>query len=66
MLKDCRDATIHYHIHWSDDSSLDWKPFPTKAEATELAERIKKTGERYVIVERDDKCERCKAFLKQA
>jgi len=56
---------LHYHIRWSA-SSLDWKPFPTKAEATELAEHIKKRGESYVIVERDDNCERCKAFLGEA
>jgi len=32
---------IRYHICWSN-SSLDWKTFPTKTDATELAGRIKK------------------------
>ena len=52
---------IHYHIRWSD-SSLDWKPFPTKEDATEVAGQIKKPNESYTIVERDNECERCKTF----
>jgi hypothetical protein len=55
---------IHYHICWSD-SSLDWKPFPTKEEAAELAGQIKKRNEKYLIVERDDECERCRMFKSQ-
>jgi len=51
----------HYHILWSD-SRLDWKPFPTREEAEELAGRIKKPNETYVIVERDEECERCRMF----
>jgi predicted RNA-binding protein with PUA domain len=54
-------SEIHYHIRWSE-SSLDWEPFPTKEEATKLAERIKKRNESYTIVERDRNCERCKVF----
>jgi hypothetical protein len=56
---------IHYHICWSD-SSLDWKAFPTKEEAVKLAERVKKTTESYIIVERNSECERCKAFRLKA
>jgi hypothetical protein len=56
-----RGPHIHYHICWSD-SSLDWKPFPRKEEAAKLAEQIKKPNESYVVVERDDECERCKEF----
>jgi len=52
---------IHYHILWVN-SSLDWKPFQTKEEATVLAGRIKKPNESFSIVERDDECERCKMF----
>jgi hypothetical protein len=55
------ESGIHYHIRWSD-SSLDWKPFPTKEEAKILAGEIKKRNESFVIVERDDECERCKMF----
>ena len=46
------NSEIHYHIRWSD-SSLDWKPFPTKEEATQLAAQIKKRKESYTIVEHD-------------
>ena len=52
---------IHYHICWAG-SSLDWKPFPTKEDATKLAGQIKKRNESYNIVECDDECERCKMF----
>jgi len=54
-------SQTHYHIQWSD-SSLDWKPFPTKEEAENLARQIKKSNETFVIVERDRECERCKAL----
>jgi len=57
-------SDIHYHIRWSN-SVLDWKPFPTKEEATHLARHIKKANESYTIVERDEKCERCAAFYSQ-
>jgi len=53
---------IHYHIRWSSVPFLDWKPFPTREEATKVADEIKKRAESYVIVERDDKCDRCKEF----
>ncbi|HMK23795.1 MAG TPA: hypothetical protein VK466_15795 [Terriglobales bacterium] len=56
---------IHYHIRWSD-SSLDWKPFPTTEEATELAGQIKRRNENYIIVERADDCERCKMFMSES
>jgi len=53
---------IHYHIRWSSESPLDWKPFRTQQEATKAAERIKKPHENYNILERDEECERCKEF----
>lgn len=56
-----RASTIHYHICWSD-STLDWKRFPTKEEAIELAGHIKRPNESYMIVERDGECERCKVI----
>jgi hypothetical protein len=55
------EAKIHYHICWSD-SSLDWKAFPTKEEAYDVAVTIKKPNESYVIVERGQDCERCQLF----
>jgi hypothetical protein len=56
-----RSPAIHYHILWSD-SALDWKPFATEDQATELAGKIKKPEESYTIVERHGDCERCKEF----
>jgi len=60
-----KNLGIHYHIRWLD-SSLDWKPFPTKEGATNLAEKIKRGNERYIIVERHGECERCKEFKLRA
>ena len=53
----------HYHIRWS---TFDWKAFQTSGEATELAVRIKKPNEIYVIEECDKACEICKAFKSNA
>ena len=57
---------IHYHIRWSSDSRLDWKPFPTQEEATEEAEGMKRPHENYKILERNEECERCKEFRLKA
>jgi len=57
---------VHYHIRWSPDLCIDWKSLSTREEAKQLAERIKKPNESYVVVERDDECERCKAFKLKA
>jgi hypothetical protein len=57
---------IHYHIRWSSDSPLDWKPFRTQEEATKAAEGIKKPNENYKILERDEDCKRCKEFKLKA
>jgi hypothetical protein len=57
---------IHYYICWAFDSPLDWQPFQTKEEATEVARRIKKPAESYTIVERDGGCERCREFNSKA
>ena len=59
------ESEIHYHIRWSD-STIDWKTFASKEEATEHARRIKKPNESYTIVERDAQCERCKLFKSAA
>ena len=55
-------SAIHYHVRWSSDPYLDWKSLSTREEAVKLAMRIKKPNESYIVVERDDKCERCKEF----
>ena len=57
----------HYHIRWSD-SNVDWKPFNTSEQAREVAERIKRPNENYIIEEYDGGCERCRVaadFLKR-
>ena len=36
-------SKTHYRIRWSD-SSLDWKPFPTEEEASQMAEWIPTKG----------------------
>jgi hypothetical protein len=59
------EAKIHYHICWSD-SSIDWKAFPTKEEASDVAGKIKQPNESYIIVERGDECERCQLFKSMA
>jgi len=59
-------SATHYHIQWSSGLFLDWKPFPTKEEATDLAKAIKQPNETYIIAERDDECERCKEFKARA
>jgi hypothetical protein len=59
-------SATHYHIKWSSGSFLDWKPFPTKEDATRMAEAIKRWNETYIIAERDDHCERCEAFKSKA
>jgi len=59
-------SATHYHIQWCSDASLDWKPFRTKEEATNLAKAIKQPNETYIIAERDGECERCKEFKARA
>lgn len=59
------EARIHYHICWSD-SFLDWKAFSTKEEANDVAGKIKKPKESYVIVERGDECEGCQLLKAKA
>lgn len=58
-------SKTHYHVCWSD-SSLDWKPCPTKEEAVQLASAIKRRNESYIIVQRDEHCERCNVFYSGA
>lgn len=48
----------HYHIQWKD-SKLDWQAFKTQEEAEREAERLKRPGEMYSVVELDGDCPRC-------
>jgi hypothetical protein len=61
MERESNKSETHYHIHWAN-ASLDWKPFGTKEEAMKLAGQIKRRDEAFTIVERNDQCERCRAF----
>jgi len=56
---------IHYHIRWSSESRLDWKPFPTEEEAMKAAGQLRRANEIYIIEKRDNECERCQAFRSQ-
>lgn len=51
----------HYHILWSN-SKLDWEAFHTEEEAKAAAERLKRTGENYVVEKLDGDCQRCNEF----
>jgi len=65
MKRESNQSAVHYHIHWAN-ASLDWKPFGTKEEAMKLAGQIKRRDETFTIVERNDECERCRAFESKA
>ena len=51
----------HFHIRWSSTSRLDWKPFPTREEAEELAKILVRPDETYAIEELNGNCSRCAA-----
>jgi hypothetical protein len=48
----------HYHIQWKD-SKLDWQGFETQEEAEREAERLKRPGEKYSVVQQEGECPRC-------
>lgn len=50
---------MHYHIRWSTKELLDWAAFPSRAEAEASAKQLVRSGETYVIEERDESCPRC-------
>ena len=51
----------HFHIRWSSKAQLDWKPFPTREEAEELAKILVRPDETYAIEELNGNCPRCAA-----
>lgn len=55
----------HYHIQWKD-SKLDWQAFQTEEEAETEAERLKRPGEKYAVVQRDGHCPRCAEIQRKA
>jgi hypothetical protein len=55
----------HYHIQWKD-SKLDWQAFETQEEAEREAERLKRPGEKYSIVEQDGACPPCMEIQRKA
>ena len=56
-------SETHYHIRWSH---VDWKSFPTREDASKVAEDIKKPNESYVIEQYDGACEHCRSFKSKA
>jgi hypothetical protein len=55
----------HYHIQWRD-SKLDWQAFQTQEEAEREAERLKRPGEKYSVVQQDGGCPRCSDIRQKA
>lgn len=53
---------LHYHIHWSGKSTLDWERFDTTADAEASARKLMLVGETYTIEEHDASCPRCLKF----
>ena len=54
----------HYHIRWSDRAVLDWEAFSSHAEAEASAKELVRSGETYIIEERDGDCPRCHDAVK--
>lgn len=51
----------HFHVRWQN-SQLDWEAFKTEEEATAQGERLKRSGETYVIEESEGDCQVCRKF----
>ena len=54
----------HYHIRWSDRTSLDWQCFNTHAEAAARAKQLVRREETYTIEEHGEACPRCRDAMK--
>lgn len=49
----------HFHIRWSEKSTLDWERFHTIVEAEERARQIAHPGESYTIEQYGAACPQC-------
>src|SRR5215472_10686905 len=59
-------SRIHFHIRWSQGSTLDWEPFQSQADAEATAKQLAGPHESYGIEHRQHgTCERCATFLRE-
>jgi hypothetical protein len=56
---------LHYHIHWSHKTDLDWARFPTRAEAENNARQLVLPGETYTVEEQGEECPQCMKLMKR-
>jgi hypothetical protein len=56
---------LHYHIHWSGKSTLDWECFNTHEEAETSASQLALPGETYTIEEQGLSCPQCMKLIKK-
>jgi hypothetical protein len=59
-----RIPVLHYHIRWSDKTTLNYECFDTRADAEAGAKELVRRGETYTIEEHDGGCPRCQDMLK--
>jgi len=57
---DREDGQVHYHIRWSQIPLLDWESFKTRVQAETAAQLLARLGEKYIIEEQGDGCQRCR------
>jgi coenzyme F420-reducing hydrogenase beta subunit len=61
---DRKDASVHYHIRWTQIPLLDWESFKTRVEAEAGAKILARQGETYKIEEHGEGCQRCRDATK--
>ena len=55
-----RIHVFHYHIRWSDKTTLDWESFDTIPDAETNAKKLVQSSEAYTIEEHNGDCLRCR------
>lgn len=50
----------HYHIRWSDRTTLDWECFSTSAAAEKRAKDLVRPDQTYTVEEHSRSCHRCR------
>lgn len=58
-------SRVHYHIHWSGKTTLDWERFATKADAERSAKELARSGETYTVEEHGESCPQCMNLMKK-
>lgn len=60
-----RHNRVHYHIHWSGETTLDWQRFSSRAEAETSAKQLALPGETYTIEAHGESCPQCLNLTKK-